>query len=323
MRVEGDRPRVRLVYLDQNVLSAAARDCDARVTGLATALMAEIRAGQVLVPSSPLHLKEAALDSRLYDRIAALANQLADGVEFLHWHEVAWNQVLTATEVELSRPLSFPLPWSRTFTRDPQEPRAARYQGGVRVFAKLPLPDAESVERDRAMKSRFAGQPFAAVAQETSDADLLREEADSAIEALLPVPEQELREAVATGDREAASRAWLRYEPTRQLCSMWSKAGRENAELAAFVHSDRMRALPLIHTLATLYAWKRRHGGLMKQGDIYDTFHIATALPHVDALILEAHWADVVRQTKLDRCYNVEVFTMRKLKEFVTWIHQP
>ena len=52
--------------------------------------------------------------------------------------------------------------------------------------------------------------------------------------------------------------------------------------------------------------------------DYFDSWHIANSLGFVDYVVVDAKWAEIIKQTKLDSKYSIKVFSAKpnSLKEF-------
>lgn len=312
----------RVVYLDQNIVSGMARGGDLRVVALKDDLMRRVRSGRLVVPRSTAHQYESELDTRIFDAVMGLAEELSDGVRFLTFSEVLDKEIYAALDVQLGRAECEP--WRRAFRRDPREPRDNRYLDGIRIAVRSSLPPPQDADAIRLMKTAFAAGGIGAASKPGQTfTDVVQQEATSAVEALFSdcAPER-LEEATLSGDVDEYLKVGARHSRLTGMAEYWIRNGGESGGLRPFLLSPDVLSIPPIDVIAHMFAWKRKQGAAVEEGDIFDTEHMALAIPYTDAVVTEKRWAEAIRQTKVASKYGTNVFTMKTLDEFTAWLDE-
>jgi len=331
-----------LVYLDQSALSALVSEPELELP--LKRLRALSESGSVLFLRSPAHVDETLLAPKaLWERIDALSDELATGIELRSVEDIEWAEIHAAAAAFVGTPPPAEEPWREAFRTDPQTPRddlfTTMFGGSIRVRVKFEPDDWQiaEVEHEKA-KERPLTEVYAELRTKGFTFEQMAEaNLTELIRWKLPFVDPEFfRRQLATRHARWASAA---DEDVLEPGSSWSRMMafairssqakhllerfptlQDRAE--EFASSEALRNMPTLAFPALLRAAiANTPGRKAKESDGYDIQHLTLGLSRADVVTADSGMAQLLRDYRLVPT-TCDVYGAREIATMVTAVEE-
>jgi len=330
----GNQMQKRILYLDQNFLSAVHRG---GVENLwATALMSKISAlldlQLLAIPYSSTHIDEADLNGKYRDALVRFVQRVSRGHHFEPYWRVEDTQILKAFHRFLDRDP----PAYLKEEHDALRPSVHDWDGdySISVFSA-----ATGVERRALLKQQAREELLQALPQWTSTRRTFEEEVAFEIREaarLLIDSYAEKTARLMMGDFSALIDAPIHASIGEALWYVVKTKKVAPTVIGAFLRSQHFAEVPSVQLSARLFSAYKQRLRLSKKppdptskktreklsGFLYDIQHAATYAPYCDGYFTDNAMARLMKeqQVRLQQDFGCRVFSVDSKGDFLAWL---
>lgn len=321
-----------IIYLDQNYLSNMAKAKLEFINNsdrlfwkdFHNSIKATVFRDSAIYPELEFQRKEARFNSRIYDTVCSIINEVSWDLYFNDPLNIAYNQILVSAFSfvgENPPPLES---WRIPFNSDPHLPIADRMEETGGIFISY-SPSGESIKEARNRKSQFKDKSINLLKRRQAKYGSISN-SQSVIRSKQAVVDSLIGQlAVNNINEKAKDNAFLSkftvlndLHELHVLFKELNKIGidiKDNKKAMAFADT-LLDNCPFIDISGSIWAAITEYykcGREPTGGDYYDSVILATVIPYCDIVTTDTFMKEIlVKRFKFDKKYNCKIFSENK-----------